>query len=186
MRRPREHESAAAKYTYLRGLTMLPLGALLILAALANAEVGPSWAFPVAVAAGAAVWLWIARYYGERYGRISPSSRQQLRATLAALLAVAVMAGGSVLLKDAPVNAIAVPFAVVMLIAYAIGMGLAPHHVVVWGGLVLAGTIWTGDNEGLVLMGVAVIVNGVLDHRQLVRRFGSPGLLRLEDGDVGA
>src|SRR5512132_108988 len=51
----REHlESAAAGYPYLRGLLSVPLGLMLVLAALGNWEVGPlrnPWAFVAAAAA---------------------------------------------------------------------------------------------------------------------------------------
>jgi hypothetical protein len=62
-------ETAAAKYSYLRGLFFVPLGVLFILAALANWEVGPlrhTWAFPVAALAVAAACLPIGR---QRIGR---------------------------------------------------------------------------------------------------------------------
>jgi len=49
------------------------------------------------------------------------------------------MVAGSFLLRDAPVNAIAIPFALLMLASYGLGVGLAPHHVVIWGALILAG-----------------------------------------------
>jgi hypothetical protein len=78
-----------------------------------------------------------------------------------------------------------------MLAYYAIVVGLRRHHVVVWGGLLLTGLVpvWDGpdpSNVGLVLAGAAVVVNGVLDHRLLVRSFGSPGRLDLENGNAGA
>ena len=75
-------ETAAANYSYLRGLLFIPVGALFILAALANWEVGPLrhiWAFPVAAVVVGAACLPIARYYNENYGRLSPSTRQQVR-----------------------------------------------------------------------------------------------------------
>ena len=75
-------ETAAANYSYLRGLFFLPLGIVFILAALANWEVGPLrhlWAFPVAVLAVGLLCLPIARYYNGNYGRLRPSTRQQVR-----------------------------------------------------------------------------------------------------------
>ena len=152
------------------------------------------------MAAGAAC-LPIARYYNENYGRLSPSTRQQARGAVAAVIGVAVVGGGSLLLRgradwslDLPVNAIAVSFALFMLISYAIYVGLRAHHVIIWGALLVAGAlpVWNGadpsniSNVGLVLAGVAVMVSGVFDHRLFVHTFGSPRVLDREDSDVGA
>jgi hypothetical protein len=194
-------ETAAAKYSYLRGLLYIPAGLVIILAALANWEVGPlgeAWTFPVAAVAIGAACLPIARHYNEHYGRLTPSTRQEVRGAVSVAIAVAVMIGGSLLLRsragwslDLPVNAVAVSFAAVMLVSYALGVGLQAHHAIVWGVLLLAGAVplWTGSdpsNIGLVLAGTAVMVNGVLDHRLFVQTFGSPNRLDLEEGDVGA
>src|SRR3954447_1193988 len=144
----RNLETAAAKLSYLRGWFYIPGGALFILAALANWEVGPlrhAWAFPVAVALVGALCLPIARYYHEHYGRISISARQQVRGAVAILAGFAVAVGGSLLLRsradwslDLPVNATAVTLALIMLLTYAIGVGLRTHHIVIWGGLLVA------------------------------------------------
>ena len=119
-------ETAAANYSYLRGLFFIPLGMLFILAALANWEVGPLrhiWAFPVAAVLVGVTCLPIAHYYNENYGRVSLSTSQQVRGAVAVLIGLAVMVGGSSLMRsqadwslDLPVNAIAVSFAVIMLI----------------------------------------------------------------------
>jgi hypothetical protein len=194
-------ETAAANYSYLRGLFGIPLGGLIILAALVNWGVCPLWAFLVAVMAAGAACLPIARYYNENYGRLSPSTRQQARGAVAAVIGVAAVGGGSLLLRgradwslDLPVNAIAVSFALFMLISYAIYVGLRAHHVIIWGALLVAGAlpVWNGadpsniSNVGLVLAGVAVMVSGVFDHRLFVHTFGSPRVLDREDSDVGA
>lgn len=192
---------AAANYSYLRGLLAIPLGGLFVLAALANWEVGPlrhTWAFPVVAVVAGAAWLAITRYYNENYGRLSPSTSQQVRGALAVVIALAVMGLGSLLLRsgadwslDLPVNAIAVSFALVMLISYAIGVGLKAHHMIIWGALLVTGAlpVWNDadpSNIGLVLAGVALMVNGVFDHRLFVHTFGSPKVLDLEESDVGA
>jgi hypothetical protein len=194
-------ETAAAKYSYLRGLLFVPAGLLMILSALGNWQVGPlshAWVFPVAALAIGAPCLPIARYYNEHYGRLSPSTRQRARGAAGVALALPVVVGGSLLMRsradwslDLPVNPIAVTFAVVMLLSYAIGVGLQRHHAIIWGALLVAGAVplWTGSdpsNIGLVLAGVAVMVSGVLDHRLFVRTFGSPRGLDLEESDVGA
>ena len=194
-------EMAAANYSYLRGLLAIPLGVVLILAALANWEVGPLrhiWVFPIAVVLAGAGWLVITRYYNENYGRLSPSTKQQVRSGLAVVIALAVMGGGSLLMRsdaawslDLPVNAVAVSFALIMLISYAIGVGLKAHHVIIWGAVLVAGAlpVWSGpdpSNIGLVLAGVAVMISGVFDHRLFVHTFGAPRGLDLEESDVGA
>jgi hypothetical protein len=199
--RRRDLERAAANYYYLRGLFFVPLGVVCILAALGNWEVGPlrhTWAFPIAALAVGAVCLPIARYYNENYGRLTPSTRQEVRGALAVPIALAVMVGGSSLMRsgaawslDLPVNAIAVSFAVVVLISYAMGVGLKAHHVIIWGALLLVGAVpvWNGadpSNIGLVLAGVALMIGGVFDHRLFVETFGPPNGLDLEEGDVGA
>jgi hypothetical protein len=194
-------ETAAANYSYLRGLLFIPAGALMIIAALGNWEVGPlrhAWVFVAVMVALLLLSLPIARYYNEHYGRLTPSTRQQLRAALGIPIGLAVVIGGSLLLRsragwslDLPVNATAVTLAAIMLITYALGVGLKTHHVVIWGALLLAGAlpVWTGadpSNIGLVMAGVAVMLSGIFDHRLFVRTFGSPGILGLEDGDVRA
>lgn len=195
----RDLETAAAKYSYLRGLLYLPLGGLLVLAALGNWEVGPlrhAWVFLVVALAIGAIALAIGRYYNENYGRLTPSTRQQIRAGIGVVLAVALMLGGASLLRshsswslDLPVNAIAVCFALVMLVSYAIGIGLEAHHIVIWGTVLVAGAlpVWNGadpSNIGLLLAGAGVIVTGVLDHRLFVQIFGPPRAIDYENGDV--
>jgi hypothetical protein len=194
-------ESAAAKYTYLRGMLYLPLGVVLILSALANREVGPlrhTWAFPVAALVVGATYLPISRYYNEHYGRLSPSTRQQVRAVFAAVAGVAVMLGGSSLARshapwslDLPINAIAASFALVMLISYAVGVGVRAHHAIIWGALLIVGAlpVWNGtdpSNVGLVLAAVALIVDGVFDHRLFVQTFGPPARASLGESDAAA
>jgi uncharacterized membrane protein len=194
-------ESAGANYGYLRGLFFIPIGLLLILAALGNWEVGPlthDWVFLAAALAIATVCLPINRYYNENYGRVRPSTRQQLRIAVVTVLAAIVVVGGSTLLRshaswslDLPVNATAVTFALVMLMSYAIGVGLKAHHVIIWGALLVAGAVpvWNGadpSNIGLVLNGVAVAICGIFDHRLFMRTFGSPKAAALQDGDVRA
>jgi hypothetical protein len=195
----RELETAAARYSYLRGLLLVPLGGLFLLAALGNWAVGPlrhTWAFVVAMLAIGLVHLLITRYYNDNYGRLTPSATQQARAAIAVVIAVALVLGGSLLLRsradwslDLPVNAVAVAFALVMLVSYSLGVGLKPHHVVIWGTLLVVGAlpVWNGDdpsNVGLVLSGVALMVCGAFDHRLFVHTFGPPWIVDYENGDV--
>ena len=197
----RELETAAAKYWYLRGLLYIPVGGLLVLSALGNWQVGPfrhPWVFLLVALAIAAVAVVINRYYNERYGRLTPSTAQEVRPGIALVIAVALLFGGATLLRshaswslDLPVNAIAVCFAMVMLVTYAFGVGLKAHHVVIWGTVLVAGAlpVWNGpdpSNVGLLLAGAGVIVSGVFDHRLFVQTFGPPRGLDLENGDVPA
>jgi hypothetical protein len=106
------------------------------------------------------------------------------------------MFGGALLLRsradwslDLPVNAIAVTFALIMLVSYQVGVGVKAHHMIVWGAVLVAGALplWNGDdpsNIGLVLCGAGVMVSGVFDHRLFVRTFGSPTLPALENGNA--
>ena len=97
------------------------------------------------MAAGAACLL-IVRHYREHYGRVSTSRRQGSRDLAAIALAVALVIGGAVLLRDVPVNAVAVAFALAMAAGYAVGPGLTTHHAVICGALLVAGAIpvWDG------------------------------------------
>jgi hypothetical protein len=197
----RELETAAANYSYLRGLLYIPLGGLFVLSALGNWQVGPvrhTWAFLLVALALAVVAVAINRYYNERYGRLTPSTAQQVRVGLGLVVAVALMLGGATLLRshaswslDLPVNAVAVCFALVMLVTYAIGVGLKAHHVVIWGTVLVVGAlpVWDGadpSNIGLLLAGVGVMLTGVFDHRLFVQTFGPPRAIDYENGDVAA
>jgi hypothetical protein len=193
------HAAAAATYASFRGLLQIPAGALIVLAALGNWEVGPfrhTWVFPVCVVLLGAAWLPIQRHYQEHYGRIEVSARQQAKTVAALGIAVVVVIVGSLLLRsraswslDLPVNPIAITFAVVMLVSHLLGAGVRTHHVVIWGALLVAGALpgWDGEdpsNVGLVLAGVAVMLSGLLDHRQLVHSFGRADAL--DPGGSGA
>ena len=125
-------ETAAAKYSYLRGLLFIPGGLLVIVAALGNAAIGPfrhDWVFVLAVAAARRRRACsINRYYNENYGRLQPvvapagarhdrSSSSRSRSWSAGRMLAR-------LRSTCPSTPIAVPFAIVMLISYAVGVGL--------------------------------------------------------------
>ena len=180
----RRLQSVAVEYPYLRGLVAVPAGLLFVVAALGNSEWGPFASDVVFVAAVLAIavacWL-VTRHYDERFGRVTPSTRRQVRAAAVTVAGAALMVGFSLLLRsraswslDLPVNPIPAVFATLMLAYYAAVAGLRAHHVVIWGSLLLIGLVpvWDGgdpSNAGLVLAGVAVMVNGVCDHLALVR-----------------
>ena len=197
----RELETAAANYSYLRGLLYIPVGGLFVLGALGNWEVGPlrhAWVFLLVALAIGALGLAISRYYTENYGRLTPSTGQQVRAGLGLVLAVALMLGGASLLRshaswslDLPVNAVAICFALLMLMSYAVGVGLRAHHVIIWGTVLVAGAlpVWDGpdpSNIGLLICGAGVILTGVFDHRLFVQTFGPARAIDYDDGDVPA
>src|SRR4051794_6521417 len=153
----REHlESAAAGYPYLRGLLSVPLGLVLILSALGNWEVGPlrdPWVFVAAAAVIGASALLVNRYYGEHFGRVTPSQRRQRRSAVAAAVGVAIMVGATFLLRSRaawslapPVKPIPPPFPGLMVVYYAPGVGLRPPHALLWGAALRAGLVppWNG------------------------------------------
>jgi hypothetical protein len=198
----RKHlESAAANYSYFKGLFAIPGGLLAIVSALGNWEWGPlrhAWVFLAAVLLLGAACLPIARYYDEHFGRATLSTRQQVRAAVVVIAGAPLVFGTSLLLRsradwslDLPVNATAVSLGALMLTSYAAGGVLRRHHVIIFGGLLLAGLlpVWNGadpSNIGLFLAGIAFIATGILDHRLLVRTFGPANALRLEHGNAGA
>lgn len=194
-------ESAAAEYSHLKGLFGIPAGLLAILLALGNWEWGPlrhTWVFLGAVLVLAAACLPINRHYNENYGRVTLSTRQQMRFAAVAIIGAPVFFGASLLARsradwslDLPVNPSAALFALLMLASVAVSVGLRVHHVIIWGAVLVAGLlpVWNGadpSNIGLVLAGVAIMATGVFDHRLLVRTFGSSKRLKLENSNAGA
>jgi hypothetical protein len=175
----RHLEDSVAAYAHLRGLLMLPLGALFVVAALANAEVLPTWSFPAAVALAAAVCWAIVGHYRRHYGRVTQSARGQRRDVAAIAVALVAVVAATALLGDLPVNSLAIGFAAGMLGGSAITPGLRSHHVAVWGALLVVGAVpvWDGadsSNVALVLAGAAVAICGLLDHRAFLHTFGPP------------
>ena len=131
---------------------------LFIVCALGNWAWGPfvhTWVFLLALLAIAGACAAVNRYYNEHYGRVTPSTRQQVRGAAVAIAGVVLVIGVSTLLRsraswslDLPVNPIPVVFAVLMLAYSAAVTGLRPHHVVIWGSLFVAGAlpVWTGGD----------------------------------------
>ena len=177
-------QAAATHYPYLRGLLAVPGGALFVIAALGNWEWGPlryNAVFIGVIAVIAAAAAVINRYYNERYGRVTPSREQSVKAALAIAAGAGLITLGSFLLRsraswslDLPVNPIPATFGLLMVVYYSALVGLKAHHAVIWGALIVTGLlpVWSGEdpsNVGLVITGVAVAVNGILDHRLLTR-----------------
>jgi hypothetical protein len=184
---PARLRSAPANYAYLRGLLLVPGGLLILLAALGNWEVAPfdrSPVFLAAVGVLAAVAVVIQNDYNRHYGRLRLSGEQQLRATGAVAAGIVLVTLGSLLLRsraswslDLPVNPLAATLAAVMLITYAVGVGIKTHHLVIWGAVLLTGSlpVWNGSdpsNIGLTIVAGATIVDGLFNHRLFVRAFG--------------
>ena len=200
----RELESAARTYSHLRGLLGVPLGALLIFAALSNWEWGPFrhvWAFAAGAVVLAGLTLAISRYYDAHFGRITSTAGDQARAAAMTVAVAGIVLVGSLVLRseadwslDVPVNALAAALAAGLLTHYAVAVGLRRHHLAIWGSVLVAGLlpVWGGldisdtSNVGLLMGGVAAVLSGVLDHHVLVRRFGAARGLRPEAGSGGA
>jgi hypothetical protein len=197
----RKHlESAAASYFYLRGFLAIPAGAVFILAGLANLEWGPLrhiWVFWVSALVIGVAYLRIVRYYHDNYGRVTFSLRTQARNTITALIGALVVSFGGVQLDmsfDLPVSATAAALALVMLVTYAVSVGLRTYQMIICGSLLVAGLlpVW-GDvgpdgrvNVGLMLVGVTIMVLGIFDHGALKRTLGPAQDLNLGNGDARA
>ena len=193
-----QFEAAAAGNHYLRGLLAVPLGMLLITSGLGNMEWGPFrdlWVVPLCMLLAGIAYLLVTRYYNDHYGRVTPRTGQ-VRTVVGIVLSLIALAGAPVLIQavDLPVNGFGVAWAAVALGYYAVNVGLRPHHVVIWGGLLVVSLVpvW-GDprttnsaNAGLMMIGLALIATGIFDHRLLVRSFGAPDDLALEDSNAGA
>ena len=80
---------------------------------------------------------------------------------------------------DLPVNVVPLMLGIVVLGHYVFVAGPRAHNLVIWGALVAlcALPVWHMDRPitaGFLLLGVAMILNGVLDHVALVRLVGEP------------
>jgi 4-hydroxybenzoate polyprenyltransferase len=183
---PAHLRSTAADYYYVRGLMQVPFGLAFVASALSNAHWGPLahegvFLLVLAVLAGLS---WLAnRFYDQHYGRVTPPSGRRAKATAVAVIGVAMVIGISLLLSsnaswslDLPASPTAAAFGLFMLFYSAVMIKLRLHHVVIWGGLVVVSLlpVWHGDDDfGLVMVGVATMVNGVFDHLQIVRTMGA-------------
>ncbi len=185
-------ETTVAENTHLRGLYGIPAGLLAITAALSNTDRGPfadGWfAGALSVVIGlSALGVW--RYYTRAFGRATPSASDSTRTVVSLVIGVPLVVLGSLFLSsrvswslDLPVNTTAIAMGLVMLLAVGSTVGIRPHHVLVYGALLVAGAVpvWErageSGNTGLLMTGIALIVGGFLDHRLLVRRFGPAAL----------
>jgi hypothetical protein len=180
----RELETAAARGTYLRGLTAVPLGVLFLLTGWGNLGWEPIQepvVFLACLAVLAAAYAGIMRHYNTHYGRVRLAKRQQLRFTLAcfACFGTALVGGSTLDFRiNPPISLFVVSFGIAMLVWCSICVGLRSDHLVVWGALIVVGLVpvWGGpiDNSsaGWLPIGIATVIAGLLDHRALVRSFG--------------
>ncbi len=168
------------------------------LAGLTNLRHGPSGAWLIAITCGILLTsgiasVFIARYYREHYGTVTPSRSRRMRhgAAVMAWVAVLFLGANKYLLwsPDGPLCIYASAFALATLAYYAILVGLRAHHVLIWGAVLAAGLlpIWGGlgaDRDALAMipLGVALIASGLLDQRLLVRSIGPPSSQSLADG----
>jgi hypothetical protein len=170
-------QAAAHDYPYLRGLFGIPGGVLFLVAALGNARWGPlkhDWVFIAALVVLVGAGYAVHRHYERRYGRVTPTRRSTVAGGAMLAVAIAVGIGGTIALHGLPINALAALYGAITLVYYALFVGARPHHIAIWGSLLVAGAlpVWTGgdpSNVALVLIGVATIVNGVFDHLTLNR-----------------
>jgi 4-hydroxybenzoate polyprenyltransferase len=190
-------ESAVAVSTSLRGLGLVPVGLIQVLAALAVWHVGPFdhlWVFSVAALLVSASVLYIHRYYDEHYGRatFSRSRRQRVRARVAITVGIASTIVVYVVLTsgDLPFNPMAVAWAMSGLTATLVTPGPRTHRLIIWGALLVVGLlpVWHGDpwTIGVLLGGATYAVVGILDHLVLVRTLGPSASPSLEARDAGA
>jgi hypothetical protein len=194
-------ESAAANYPYLQGLWAIPMGFMLPLAGLTNLKSGPSglWLlgiFGSGVLLCGVASLFIASYYRDNYGKVTPTKSRYVRHVLAVVAWAAVLFVGAnkylLWSPDSPRCIYASAFALATLAYYAILVGLRPHHGVIWGAVLVAGLlpIWGGlgsnrDAWAMFPLGIALIASGLLDQRLLARAFASAKVLYLGNTHVG-
>ncbi len=186
----RELETAAARSTYLRGLTALPLGLLFVLTGVGNLgwrPLGNPFAFGASLVVLALAYAGIVRYYNERYGRVRLTKRSEVRFTVVSFACFGIgLVGGSTLdfRLDVPISLFAVTFGAAMLLWSATCVGLRREHLLVWGALIIVGLLplWGNLHDrasaGWLPVGVATVVAGILDHRALARTFGPAAELR--------
>ena len=197
----RHLESAGADYPYLQGLWTIPLGIGMIVAGVSNLQDRPTGIGAIVLILGGlglagGASLLIGRYYRDHYGSVTPTRDRTIRQILAlvAWIVVLFLGANEALFwsPDGPQCIYASAFALATLAYYAILVGLRPHHVVIWGAVLVAGLlpIWGGlgvdrDPLAMILLGPVMMLSGLLDQRILARSFAAPTGDRLEGDRVG-
>jgi hypothetical protein len=190
-------EATAARATYLRGLLALPLGlffalnlGLFRLIAVAS-DAPPPGVQVIGVVLLVGLELLIRRFYRTRFGT---ARRRRLSARHAAayVLLPVLLASGVLLdlrshgeVPSAPwwmqhLSATTLGFGLGTLLWYRLHVGVQCHHLALWGGLsvlavlpvwgrgVGAATTTVVSAQGFLLIGAALVMGSVLDHRMLV------------------
>ncbi len=186
---------AGPTYTYLRGLLAVPIGVLFLLAGATNLEWGPfgsPWLFWIGALSCLAAGVLVDRWYRRHYGRVTPPRETRIQDALWTLFGVAAVIGFAVgdSVLDLPVNGYVLAYALIMFGYIATSIGVQLRHAVVWGAVLLAGflPVWNGVDEisvGVLPMGIATVIGGLLDHSVLVANLG-PSRVSARNGNVGA
>lgn len=186
---------AGQTYTYLRGLLAVPIGAFFLLAGATSLEWGPfssPWLLGGGTLACLAAGVMVDRWYRQNYGRVTPPRENRVKDAVWTVFGVAALIGLTVLDKtfELPVNGYVLAYALTMFGYIATSIGVKLRHAVVWGVLLVGGLlpIWNGVDEisvGLLPMGIATVIGGLLDHSVLVASLG-PSRVNAGNGNVGA
>lgn len=194
----RDLEVAAAKVTYMRGLLALPLGAVFLLVGVGNlgwwGPLRSTWGFLACLAVAGLAWRSVNRYYNDHFGRVTPGSRPRVRYAIPWTVFPMALVGGPLLdgWLNLPVSLFTALFAVAMLSWYALCVQLRAHHVVIWGALLLVallpvwGSVTDPTSVAFLPIAAATMLTGILDHRVLVRGFGSAGESDVADSHADA
>lgn len=188
----------AARYPQLRGLRVVPWGVVVVLASLVTGSLvtGPGWwvvlgLFLASIPAAVAL-TWVSNHhYRRRFGEVrsKPPSGMEVLGWFVAfgVLAVLVVALRAVV-GDGPVSIFGLQAAAILAFtAWRMGP-FALHRLLLAGLLAFASVLPLGlltdagmhpvDQHLLMIIGVFLVVVGLVDHRLLVRAFGTRTGLR--------
>jgi hypothetical protein len=169
-----QHPSDAPDHSRLRGLSAVPIGALLIVSALMTWQVAPfanGWVLLLVAAAALAGIFKIQTHYDDRYGPVV-APKPHIAHGVALVVAIAAVLVLSWWLAI-PVNAAPLMLAIIALAHYAFVVRARAHHLVIWGAVLVACLlpVWPDRPYATttLMLGVALVLTGVLDHLALVR-----------------
>ena len=186
---------AGPTYTYLRGLLAVPIGIVFLIAGATYLEWGPfgsQWLFWAAALACLATSALIDRYYRQNYGRVTPERKTRVKDALWTVFGVVAIIGLAILdsILELPFNGYVLAYALMMFGYISTSIGVKMRHAVIWGALLVAAVlpVWDGVDEiavGLIPIGVATIVCGLIDHSVFVANLG-PSRMSVGNGNAGA